>query len=295
MGEEQLAFFGRNVAGMRGLRSCVTACNNHRTCPSARAAGQQRPPRRVRSSNPVYNVGQVRSAPGGTLMKILVTGGAGFIGSHFCRYVLANRPAASIVNLDKLTYAANLNNVKGIASDSRYTFIRGDVCDAAKVAEAIQSCSAVVHFAAESHVDRSIYDPAPALQTNVTGTFTLLEAARTRAIDRFLHISTDEVYGDIPPGAEADESHSLQPNSPYAASKAAADLLVRSFTQNLRPPHPHCPPLQQLRPQPVPREVHPSAHRQRPRRQAAPDLRRRTPTAHLASRLRHLRSPPRHS
>lgn len=164
-------------------------------------------------------------------MKILVTGGAGFIGSHFCRFLLEKRADASIVNLDKLTYAANLNNVKEIASDPRYAFIRGDVCDATKVAEAIQTCSAVVHFAAESHVDRSIYDPAPALQTNITGTFTLLEAARARGIDRFLHISTDEVYGDIPPGAFADESAPLQPNSPYAASKAAADLLVRSFTR----------------------------------------------------------------
>jgi dTDP-glucose 4,6-dehydratase len=164
-------------------------------------------------------------------MKILVTGGAGFIGSHFCRHVLANQPGASIVNLDKLTYAANLNNVKEIASDPRYTFVLGDVCDSTTVAQAIHGCTAVVHFAAESHVDRSIYDPAPALQTNITGTFTLLEAARISGIDRFVHISTDEVYGDIPPGASADESAPLQPNSPYAASKAAADLLVRSFTQ----------------------------------------------------------------
>jgi dTDP-glucose 4,6-dehydratase len=175
--------------------------------------------------------GKAEKGTDGTLMKILVTGGAGFIGSHFCRYLLANRPSARIVNLDKLTYAANLNNVKEIATDPRYTFIRGDITGAAKVAEAIQSCTAVVHFAAESHVDLSIYDPAPALQTNITGTFTLLEAARAAGIERFLHISTDEVYGDIPPGTSADESAPLQPNSPYAASKAAADLLVRSFTK----------------------------------------------------------------
>jgi dTDP-glucose 4,6-dehydratase len=164
-------------------------------------------------------------------MKILVTGGAGFIGSNFIRHVLATRKNYQLINYDKLTYAGNLANLQDVAEDPRYTFIRADICDAASVEKAMRGCDAVVHFAAESHVDRSIYEPAPVIETNVKGTFTLLEVARALRIGRFLQISTDEVYGDLPPGAFADESSPLQPSSPYSASKAGADLLVLSYVR----------------------------------------------------------------
>ncbi|HEX5426293.1 MAG TPA: dTDP-glucose 4,6-dehydratase [Candidatus Acidoferrales bacterium] len=164
-------------------------------------------------------------------MKILVTGGAGFIGSNFIRYVLAQRPDASIVNFDKLTYAGNLANLRGIDQDKRYAFIRGDICDAEAVEHAMRGCQLVVHFAAESHVDRSIYEPAAAIKTNVEGTFALLQVARKLAISRFVHISTDEVYGDLPAGVFANEDSPLQPSSPYSASKASSDLLVRSYVR----------------------------------------------------------------
>jgi dTDP-glucose 4,6-dehydratase len=164
-------------------------------------------------------------------MKILVTGGAGFIGSHFVRHVLSLRKGHQVVNFDKLTYAGNLANLEDVARDSNYSFIKGDICDAAAVETAMRGCDAVVHFAAESHVDRSIYEPASAIETNVKGTFILLQTARAVRLDRFVHISTDEVYGDLSPGAFADEESPLQPNSPYAASKAGADMLVRSYTR----------------------------------------------------------------
>ena len=164
-------------------------------------------------------------------MKILVTGGAGFIGSNFIRLALEKTLNSSIVNYDKLTYAGNLVNLESVAANPNYRFIKGDICDAASLEAAMQGCDAVVHFAAESHVDRSIYAPAPVIQTNVTGTFILLEVARKLSISRFVHVSTDEVYGDIPPGVFADEDSPLQPNSPYSASKAASDLLVRSYVR----------------------------------------------------------------
>jgi dTDP-glucose 4,6-dehydratase len=164
-------------------------------------------------------------------MKIFVTGGAGFIGSNFIHYLFANRQSSGIVNFDKLTYAGNLANLESIGGNSRYKFIKGDICDASAVEAAMRGCDCVVHFAAESHVDRSIYEPAPAVQTNVTGTFVLLQVARKLAISRFLHVSTDEVYGDLPSGAYANEDFPLQPNSPYSASKASSDLLVRSFVR----------------------------------------------------------------
>ena len=163
-------------------------------------------------------------------MKILVTGGAGFIGSNFIRYTLKTHPQDSILNLDKLTYAGNLENLADVASHPHYEFVRGDICDAALVSELLQSSfDAVVHFAAESHVDRSIVNPQEFIQANIQGTFTLLDAARRQRIFRFLHVSTDEVYGSMPSGGWATERSPLQPNSPYAASKAASDLLVRSF------------------------------------------------------------------
>jgi dTDP-glucose 4,6-dehydratase len=162
-------------------------------------------------------------------MKIFVTGGAGFIGSHFVRQVLALCKGHQIVNFDKLTYAGNLANLQDVARDSNYSFTKGDVCDAAAVEAAMRGCVAVVHFAAESHVDRSIYEPEPAIETNVKGTLVVLQVARTLRVERFVHISTDEVYGDLAPGTFADEDSPLRPNSPYAASKASADLLVRSY------------------------------------------------------------------
>lgn len=164
-------------------------------------------------------------------MKILVTGGAGFIGSNFIRHILTQRPDAVIVNYDKLTYAGNLANLRAIDRDPRYSFLRGDICDATAVEPAMRGCDVVVHFAAESHVDRSIYEPAAAIETNVRGTFTLLQVARKLAVSRFLHISTDEVYGDLPPGVFANEDSPVIPSSPYSASKAGSDLLVRSYVR----------------------------------------------------------------
>lgn len=164
-------------------------------------------------------------------MKILVTGGAGFIGSNFIRHILAQRPDAVIVNYDKLTYAGNLANLRAIDRDPRYSFLRGDICDATAVEHVMRGCDIVVHFAAESHVDRSIYEPATAIETNVKGTFTLLHVARKLAISRFVHISTDEVYGDLPAGVFANEDSPVHPSSPYSASKASSDLLVRSYVR----------------------------------------------------------------
>jgi dTDP-glucose 4,6-dehydratase len=164
-------------------------------------------------------------------VKILITGGAGFIGSNFIRHILKERRDYALINFDKLTYAGNLANLEEVAEHPNYAFIKGDICDAAAVERAMRGCDAVVHFAAESHVDRSIYEPAPVIDTNVKGTFTLLETARALRVGRFVHISTDEVYGDLPAGAFADESSALHPSSPYSASKAAADFLVLSYVR----------------------------------------------------------------
>jgi dTDP-glucose 4,6-dehydratase len=164
-------------------------------------------------------------------MRILVTGGAGFIGSNFIRYVLGTSQSYSVINFDKLTYAGNLANLDSIAENPNYRFVKGDICDAQAVETAMRGCDAVVHFAAESHVDRSIYEPAPVIETNVTGTFILLQVARKFCIERFVHISTDEVYGDLPVGTDAREDWPLKPSSPYSASKAAADLLVCSYVR----------------------------------------------------------------
>ncbi|MEO8594661.1 MAG: dTDP-glucose 4,6-dehydratase [Candidatus Solibacter sp.] len=163
-------------------------------------------------------------------MKILVTGGAGFIGSAFVRMAIGETDL-SVVNLDQLTYAGNLENLVSIAGSPRYRFVQGDICDAALVNALVEEerPDAVVHFAAESHVDRSILSPEPVVRTNYNGTFTLLDAARTHRIARFVHVSTDEVYGSLEAPAEADEQYPLNPSSPYSASKAASDLLVRSY------------------------------------------------------------------
>ncbi len=158
-------------------------------------------------------------------MKLLVTGGAGFIGTNFVRHMLSSYPDYRIINLDKLTYAGNLENLRDYESSERYSFLKGDICDSAILKDT--EFDAIVHFAAESHVDRSILDAQPFLQANVLGTVNLLEEARKRKCT-FLHVSTDEVYGSIEKGA-FDEESPLQPNSPYAASKASSDLLVRSY------------------------------------------------------------------
>lgn len=169
-------------------------------------------------------------------MKIFITGGAGFIGSNFIRYLLALRPKYTVVNYDKLTYAGNLANLESIAACPNYQFVKGDICDPPCVEAAMNGCDAVIHFAAESHVDRSIYEPAPVIETNVKGTFVVLQVARKLGIQRFVHISTDEVYGDLTDGTFANEDFPLRPSSPYSASKAGADLLVLSYIRTFRFP-----------------------------------------------------------
>jgi dTDP-glucose 4,6-dehydratase len=166
-------------------------------------------------------------------MKILVTGGCGFIGSNFIRYFLRSRPEYSLINVDKLTYAGNLENLSDVSHSPRYHFIRGDIADAARMEELInKGMDAIVNFAAESHVDRSIEDPSTFMKTNVFGTFVLLEAVRKvfpKQRIRFLHVSTDEVYGSLGDTGAFTEETPLAPNSPYSASKTAADLLVRAY------------------------------------------------------------------
>jgi dTDP-glucose 4,6-dehydratase len=173
--------------------------------------------------------------------RILVTGGAGFIGSNFVRYILQTQPDVYIVNLDLLTYAGSLENLRDLPSLNRYEFIKGDICDQVLVEDILRRniIEAVVHFAAESHVDRSIFGPRAFVQTNIVGTFSLLEAARKVWLDEnkadlktvhFHHISTDEVFGSLTPDAAAfEETTPYSPNSPYAASKASSDHLVRSY------------------------------------------------------------------
>ncbi len=180
-------------------------------------------------------------------MKFLVTGGAGFIGSAFIRMLLDTSPPGSsrdgtvinvVINVDKLTYAGNLENLAPIASDARYRFVHGDICDA-KLVEALIAETrpdVIVNFAAESHVDRSILSPAPVFETNLRGTFTLLEAARLHKTPRFLHVSTDEVYGSIDAPHDADENYPLRASSPYSASKAGSDLLALSYFTTYKMP-----------------------------------------------------------
>jgi len=170
-------------------------------------------------------------------VKLLVTGGAGFIGSNFIRHLHAEHADAAIVNFDKLTYAGNLENLAEVADQQRYRFVRGDVADPEAVERVFtERFDAVVNFAAETHVDRSLEDAAPFLRTNILGTQTLLEAARRRGVERFVQVSTDEVYGSAPDGASFAEDAPLAPSSPYAASKAAADLLVASYVRTYQFP-----------------------------------------------------------
>jgi dTDP-glucose 4,6-dehydratase len=165
------------------------------------------------------------------MKSILVTGGAGFIGSNFVHYMLNKYPGYSIVNFDILTYAGNLENLTSIEKHPNYTFVKGDICSKEQVSAALRdhSIDTIVHFAAESHVDRSISGPAVFVQTNVVGTQVLLDAAREIGIERFLHVSTDEVYGSLGATGLFTEETPLHPNSPYSASKASSDMLVLAY------------------------------------------------------------------
>jgi len=160
--------------------------------------------------------------------KYLVTGGAGFIGSNFIRYLFVNEPDASITNLDALTYAGVQATVTELDENPNHRFVKGDIRDPAVVGEVMPGHDVVVHFAAESHVDRSIIGPSPFLETNFVGTGVLLDAALSHQVPRFIHVSTDEVYGSIPTGFAAEDAR-LDPSSPYSSSKAASDLLARSY------------------------------------------------------------------
>lgn len=165
------------------------------------------------------------------MKNILVTGGAGFIGSNFVRMVLSEQPDTFIVNLDKLTYAGNLENLEGFLNKAKHKFVKGDICDGQLVEKLIEEhkIEAIINFAAESHVDRSITAPKIFIETNIKGTLTLLETAREKKIKRFIQISTDEVYGELGSEGKFTEQTPYHPNSPYSASKAAADHLVRAF------------------------------------------------------------------
>lgn len=161
-------------------------------------------------------------------MNLLVTGGCGFIGSNFIRHMLKKYPDYRIINIDKLTYAGNPDNLKDIEDNSNYSFIRGDICDPEIVNKAMKNMDYVVHFAAESHVDRSIDDGSIFVRTNILGTHTILESAHKHGIKRLIHVSTDEVYGSITRGSFK-ETDILTPSSPYSSSKAGSDLLVQSY------------------------------------------------------------------
>jgi dTDP-glucose 4,6-dehydratase len=168
-------------------------------------------------------------------VRLAVTGGAGFIGSNFVRFMLNRYDDLEVVNLDKLTYAGNLENLRDVEDDPRYTFVKGDICDAVVVGEALRGADAVVNFAAETHVDRSISGPQDFIRTDVLGTHTLLEAVRTLGVKRYLQISTDEVYGSTESGSFTEESD-LDPSSPYSASKAGGELLVLAYRRTYGTP-----------------------------------------------------------
>jgi len=168
-------------------------------------------------------------------VKLLVTGGCGFIGSNFIRHVLGAHPEDRVVNLDRLTYAGNPANLADVEGDTRYAFVHGDICDAALVRDVARGVDAVVNLAASTHVDRSLMEPDEFLRTDVFGVFTLLEAVRDLKIPRLLHISTDEVYGSVEHGSSR-EGDALRPSNPYSASKAGGDLLALAYWQTHRVP-----------------------------------------------------------
>ena len=170
-------------------------------------------------------------------MKILVTGGAGFIGSCFVRLALQN-PAFEVFNLDALTYAGNLENLASVSNHPHHRFIKADLCDLDGLRPIFEQAKpdAVVHFAAESHVDRSIFAPQPVFETNLRGSFNLLETMRAQRVSRFIHVSTDEVYGSLEAPLEADENFPLQPSSPYSAAKAGSDLLALGYFKTYKLP-----------------------------------------------------------
>lgn len=169
-------------------------------------------------------------------MRILVTGGCGFIGSNFIRHILRRYPDYEVINLDALTYAGNSANLVDIENDTRYSFVKGRIEDRELVRDLIKDADYVVHFAAESHVDRSIVDVSPFIKTNIVGTSIILDAIRDSSVKRYVHISTDEVYGSLGEDGRFTEETPLRPNSPYAASKASADLLVRAYYETYHIP-----------------------------------------------------------
>ena len=169
-------------------------------------------------------------------MKLLVTGGAGFIGSCFIHHELKKHPDYEIINLDALTYAGNIENLDDIKNNPNYTFVHGNICDKFLVRDLIAECDCVINFAAESHVDRSITGPEIFIETNVQGTLNLLQASKEIGIDRFVQVSTDEVYGSLGPSGYFTETTPLAPNSPYSASKASADLLTRAYFETYKLP-----------------------------------------------------------
>ena len=168
-------------------------------------------------------------------MRILVTGGLGFIGSNFIRHILNKYPDYEVTNLDAITYAGNPENLKDIEKNKRYTFVKGDICDSNIVSKAAKGKDAIINFAAETHVDRSIIESGSFVKTDVVGTHTLLEAVKKYKIKKFLQISTDEVYGSIENGS-FNENSLLQPNSPYSASKAGADMIARAYNKTFNIP-----------------------------------------------------------
>ncbi|HOL22705.1 MAG TPA: GDP-mannose 4,6-dehydratase, partial [bacterium] len=169
-------------------------------------------------------------------MRIVVTGGAGFIGSHFIKYILKKYPYYKVLNIDKLTYAGNLENLKEVEDNPNYSFLKEDICNISAIEDAIDGYDVIINFAAESHVDRSINSPEVFLKTDVMGTFNLLEISRKKGITGYIQISTDEVFGSAEEGQIFSESSPLNPSNPYSASKAAADLLVLSYYKTYKLP-----------------------------------------------------------